>query len=140
LIPASDSGDDLIGISGPDEGFWVVVSLRQEAIDCRLEVDNRAEHAALQPSPSQLGKEALDGIEPGCRFRGVVEHKTGVPTEPSPHLRVLVAAVIVEDDVDNFADRGLGLDRIQKADEFLMPVALHAAADDLSFEDVEGGK
>ena len=66
--------------------------------------------------------------------------QNGMPTEPSPHLRVLVAAVIIEDDVDNLADRGLGLDRIQKADEFLMPVALHAAADDGAVKHAEGGE
>ena len=32
------------------------------------------------------------------------------------------------------------LDGVEKADEFLMPVALHAAPDDLAFEDIEGGE
>jgi len=31
-----------------------------------------------------------------------------------------------------------GLDPVEEADEFLMPVALHAAADDLAFEHIEG--
>src|SRR6516162_5268923 len=61
-------------------------------------------------------------------------------TQPGPHLGVFVAAVIVEDDVDDLAGQDLSLDRVQKADELLMPVPLHAAADDLAFEHVEGGK
>src|SRR5215472_5576148 len=63
-----------------------------------------------------------------------------MPIQPGPHLGVFVAAVIVEDDVDDLAGRDLSLDRVQKADELLMPVPLHAAADDLAFEHVEGGK
>src|SRR5215472_2960703 len=87
-----------------------------------------------------LAKEALDGVEPGGRFRGVMEHKAGMTTEPSPHLGVLVAGVIVEDDVDDPAGRGLRLDRIEEANGLLMPMALHATADDLSVEHVEGGE
>ncbi len=41
--------------------------------------------------------------------------------EPSPDLGMLVATVIVEDDMDDLAGRDLGLDRVQKPDEFLMP-------------------
>ena len=47
---------------------------------------------------------------------------------------------IVEDGVDGLADRDLALDGVQEEDEFLMPVALHAAADDLAFQHVEGGE
>ena len=53
---------------------------------------------------------------------------------------MLVAAVIVEDHVDDLAGRDLRLDRVQKTDEFLMPVTLHATADDLAVEHVERGK
>ena len=37
--------------------------------------------------------------------------------EPSPRLGVLVRPVIIEDYVDDLADRYLGLDGIQEADE-----------------------
>src|SRR5271155_5714046 len=73
-------------------------------------------------------------VGPGGRFRRVMEHEAGMPFEPGPHLGVLVAAVIVEDDVDELAGRDLCLDRVEEANELLMPVALHAAADDLAFE------
>ena len=66
--------------------------------------------------------------------------ETRMPAEPGAHLGVLVAAVVVEDHVDDFADRGLGLDGVEKADEFLMSVSLHTATDDLAFEHVEGGE
>ena len=53
---------------------------------------------------------------------------------------VLVGRVIVENDVNQLPGRHICLDGIEKADELLMSVALHAAADDLAFEHVEGGE
>ena len=40
-----------------------------------------------------------------------------------------MGAVIVQDNVNDFAGRYLSLDGIEDADELLMSVALHAAAD-----------
>jgi hypothetical protein len=45
---------------------------------------------------------------------------------------VLMGGVVVEHHVDRFVGRHLTLDGIEKADELLMPVALHTAADDAS--------
>jgi hypothetical protein len=53
---------------------------------------------------------------------------------------MFVGRVIVDDDVDHFSRRDLCLDRIEEADELLMPMALHVAADDGAIEDVEGGE
>ncbi|GJD86453.1 hypothetical protein HPGCJGGD_4360 [Methylobacterium haplocladii] len=60
--------------------------------------------------------------------------------EPGAHLRVLVNGVVVEDRVHDFAGWHGRLDRIEEADELLMPVALHAAADHLALQHVQGGK
>src|SRR5690242_19134056 len=49
----------------------------------------------------------------------------------------VVAAVILEDDMEDPAGRGLGLDRVEKANELLMPVALRAAAGDPAFEHIK---
>jgi hypothetical protein len=69
-----------------------------------------------------------------------MEDEAGVPVEPSPNLGVLVRGVVVEDDMDDLAGGNVGFDRIEKANELLMAMALHAAADDLAFQDVERGK
>src|SRR5258706_10492210 len=90
--------------------------------------------------PRLLGEEALDSVEPGCRSRGEVEGPTGMPYQPLAHLRMLVGCVVVDDGVDRFLDRHLRLDGIEKADELLVPVALHVAADDATVEDVESGE
>ena len=63
------------------------------------------------------------------------EHEVGVKWndparmagEPLAHLGLLVGAVVVEHDVDQLAGRHRPLDRIEEADELLVPVALHAA-------------
>jgi hypothetical protein len=68
-----------------------------------------------------------------------MEHEVGVAGEPGVHLRMLVTGVTVEDDVDYLAGRGLGLDRVDEANKLLMPVAPHAAANDLAVKHVESG-
>jgi len=60
--------------------------------------------------------------------------------EPAAHLGVLVASIVVEDHMDGLVGRHFARDGIEKADKFLVPVALHAAADDLAFEDIQGGE
>src|SRR6266403_2931946 len=53
---------------------------------------------------------------------------------------MFVRTVIVEDHVDDPAYRNFGLDSIQEADELLVPVALHAAANDPALEHIESGE
>jgi hypothetical protein len=50
---------------------------------------------------------------------------------------VLVSAVIVEDHVDDLAGRHLALDGVKQANELLVPVPLHAAADHLAVKHVK---
>ena len=50
-----------------------------------------------------------------------------VAGEPGFDLGMLVGGVIVEDGVDHFAGRDGALDAVEKADQFLMGMALHAA-------------
>ena len=51
---------------------------------------------------------------------------------------MLVGGVVVKDGVDDLARRHESLDGRDEADELLVPVSGHAAADDLAFEDAEG--
>jgi hypothetical protein len=44
----------------------------------------------------------------------------GVAIEPGPHLGMFVPAIIVEDNVDDFADRDMAFNRTKKADELLV--------------------
>src|SRR5680860_1075350 len=63
-----------------------------------------------------------------------------MPVEPPAHLRVLVGGVVVEDDVDELASGDFRLDGVEEADELLMAMALHIAADDRAVEDVQCGE
>jgi hypothetical protein len=124
LPPAIDGGDDFVGIGRPDEGLWFIVRLGQEAVDGGLEVNDRLKDAALQAAAGELGEVAFDGIQPGGGCRGEVEGKARMALEPSADLCVLVGRVVVEDDVNQLSGREFGLDGIEKADEFLIPVPL----------------
>jgi hypothetical protein len=42
--------------------------------------------------------------------------------------------------MDRLSPRNLGVDIVEEADELLMPVALHVAADDSAIKDVKGGE
>src|SRR6188474_2788191 len=53
---------------------------------------------------------------------------------------VLVGGVVVEDDVDELTGRHRRLEGAEETDELLVPMALHAAAEDRAVEHVEGGK
>ena len=53
---------------------------------------------------------------------------------------MLVRGIIIEHCVDQFAGWHLPLDVIEKADEFEVAMALHAAADHPSVEHAEGGE
>src|SRR5450830_1891856 len=61
-----------------------------------------------------------------------------MPGQPLAHFRMLVGCVVVDDRVDFLSRRHLRLDGVEEADELLVPVALHIAADDGAVEDIEG--
>src|SRR6185312_3747473 len=69
-----------------------------------------------------------------------MESEALMAIEPFADLRMLMGRIVVEDDVDGLGGGNLSLDLVEEADELLMPVLLHAAPDDLAFEDIEGGE
>ena len=56
------------------------------------------------------------------------------------NIGMLVGGVVVDDGVDRLSRRDLFLDDIEEANEFLMAMALHVAADDRAVEDVHRGE
>jgi hypothetical protein len=112
-------GDDLIGVGGPDEGP-VVVDLGEKALDGGLEIEERAKHAALQPSPVSLAKKpSMAGIEPRGRYQRIMERAAdgGRASWNACRRR------IVEDRLDKLAGRHPGLDPVQKTDGFLVAMS-----------------
>ena len=66
-----------------------------------------------------------------------MEGPARVAVEPGADLGVLVDGLVVQDRVDDLAGWDGRLDRVEEADELLMPVALHAAADHLARQHVQ---
>ena len=60
--------------------------------------------------------------------------------EPFVDLGMLVGGIVVGDGVDDLSGWDGAFDSIEKLDVFLVGVGLHAAAEDGSVEDVEGGE
>ena len=58
-----------------------------------------------------------------------MEGEARVPLEPLADLGMLVGGVVVEDHVDRLAGGCPRFDQIEKADEFLVTMPLHVAAD-----------
>ena len=58
------------------------------SIDGGLQVSDRVEDAAADALPGHLGKEVLDGIEPGGRGRGEVEGPARMTRQPGQHPRL----------------------------------------------------
>ena len=139
-MPSFYGSDDLVWVGGPGERFRVFVGFGDEAIDCGLEIDEGMEDAPFEAPPGEFGEETLDGIEPGRRGRREVEDKSLVAIKPGADLRMLMDSVVVEDDMDGFLCRNLGVDDVQKADEFLVPMALHIASDHRPVEHIQSGE
>ena len=63
-MPTPHSGDDFVGVGGPDEGLGLLIVLVEEPVDRGLKVYDGSERAALEPSVGQDRKETFYGIQP----------------------------------------------------------------------------
>jgi hypothetical protein len=57
-----------------------------------------------------------------------------VTIEPGANVGVFVSCRVIENDVDDLADRNLRLYGVRKSNEFRMTMTLHVAADDRAVE------
>ncbi len=69
-----------------------------------------------------------------------MEGPSWMPCQPGADLWLLMGGIVVENDVDGLVLRQLRLDGVEKADELLMAMTLHVAANHLAVEDVESRK
>ena len=63
--------------------------------------------------------------------------KPRMAVQPGFHAGMFVRPVVVDDQMQIEAGRGLGVDSLEEPDELLMPMARHAVADDLAVEHAE---
>ena len=140
MFPAFDSGEDAVGICGPDEGFWFGIGFQDEAVDGGLEIVDGSEDAANEAPSGELGEESLDRIEPRCGGRSEVEGPAGVSGKPFTHFGMFMGSVVIDDGMDRLSLRHPRFDGVEEADELLMAVSFHVLPDDGAIEDIEGSK
>jgi hypothetical protein len=104
------------------------------AVECGF--NDRSENGAPQSPFNQLGEKTFDGIEPGAGHRGEAKHETLVPVEPFAFGEMLVGGVVIQ----GFPDPNLRPDSVQEANELLMAMALHCAANHFAVESVQRPK
>src|SRR5258705_6526658 len=68
------------------------------------------------------------------------EGPTRMLREPFAYLRMLVSGIVVDDRMDGLSLGNLRVDLIEEADELLMSMVLHVAADDGAIENIERGE
>ena len=107
------------------------------AVDGGLQVDDRMKTAATDAFAGQHREEIFDRIQPRPRGRREMEGPARMPCQPFFDLRMLVSGVVVDHRLDLLAGRNVALDGLEEADELLVPMALHAASDDIAVEHVE---
>ena len=125
---------------GPEKRLGISIVFFEIAFDDGLQLDDQAENSVPDALPGELGEEVFDGVEPGTRGPREVKCPARMAGEPSQNLRMLVGRVVVGNGVDQFSSRHDSLDGVEKADEVLMGMALHAPSDDRPVQNIERGK
>ena len=119
MLPAFDSGQDVLWVGGPDEGFWIGVCVSDKAVDGDLEFNDGSEYASLEATARELAKKPSTALSQDAEV-GVKWSVHREWRQPLAHLRMLVGRIVVDDGVDYFPCRDLLLDRIEKANELLV--------------------
>src|SRR5216683_2342864 len=94
----------------PDEWARVLVVFAYIGANGSDESRHAAEGSATDPFARDLGEEALDEVQPRGPGRGEVEVKPRMLGDPRLHGRMLVGAVVVQDQMDVPPAGGLPID------------------------------
>src|SRR3972149_11707600 len=124
----------------PDEWTRGLVVVAPVGANRGDESRHAAEGSATDPFACDLGKEALDEVQPRGPGGGGVEVKSWMLDHPRRHGRMLVGAVIVQDEMDVSPAGGWPLDLVQEGEKFGVRVAGLARLDHMPLEDIEGGE
>ena len=137
---AVDGGKDVVGGFGPAKGLWLGVVGVDVGVDVGFEGLGRSMDAAADLLLGEQREEALDLVDPGGRGRGEVDVPAGALGEPVADEPGLVAAGIVDDEMDVEIGRHVALDGVEEAAELPGAMAGEALADDLADLHVERGE
>ena len=112
----------------------VVVEIVHDGL---LQFVDALEDAAADAFSGDLGKEALDHVEPRAGRGREVQMEARMPLEPALYRGGLVGGIIIDDQMQVEIGQRPLVDGLEKAEELAMPVAGHAFADDGAVEHVE---
>src|SRR5713101_7776425 len=107
----------------PDERGGVLVVFADVGPNGGDEGRHAVEGATPDPFPRDLSKETLDEVQPRGPRGSEVEVKPRMIDHPGLHSRMLVRAVVVEDEMDVPPGRRLASDLVQEGEEFGVRVA-----------------
>src|SRR5438270_205534 len=129
--------EDGFGRRGPHEGTGVVIPVRDEVLNAAAQVGHGGERASTDRALGDQPEPAFDLVEPGTVGREEVQLKAHSARQPRAHLRVLVGAVVVDDEMHVERAWNLGLEMAQEREELLMAMARLALSEDLAVGHVE---
>src|SRR2546423_1478825 len=104
--------------------------------DRPLEFGDALERAAADTLSGDLGKKALDHVEPGTRGRRKVQMEAGMRF-PALHGRGLVGGIVIDDEMEIETSWGLLVEQFEKPQELAMPMTRHASPNDTTVEHVQ---
>ena len=109
-------------------------------IDLADQFFHATERAAADRLLGDEAEEALDLIQPGAVGGNEVDVPPGAPREPGFHARMLMGAVVVDDQMDVQLFGYSLIDLAQETEELLVPVPRFALSQNLSAGHVQSGE
>src|ERR1700722_6016142 len=112
-------------------------------VACRSAADRKTPRLSLpfvRAADCEGREEAFDRVEPGGRCWREMERPSRMAFELPADVGMLMGGVVVDDGVDRLSRRNLFLNDIEEANELLVAMALHVAADHRAVEDVHRGE
>jgi len=96
------------------------------------------ERSSTKAIACQIPEPALDHIQPRARCRNKMKMNPWMTAQPRFHFRMFMRGVIIYDQMKIHPRGGFGVDFLQKANKFLMPVPRHAITDHFPIQHAEG--
>ena len=120
----------------------ILVEVVHGSHDAILELLFGGDTDVAEDGAGELGKEALDEIEPGAMFRceGEFEAARGLIGEPGSGLLGDVGRMIVEDQLNRRMGRIGGIEKLQEFDELAAAMAIPDQGVNLTGEQIDAGQ
>jgi hypothetical protein len=121
---------------------WIMVEVVHGSHDAILEFLFGGDTDVAEDGAGELGKKALNEIEPGAvlRCEGEFEAAGGLIGEPSSGLLGDVGRMIVEDQLNRRMGRIGGIEKLKEFDKFAAAMAIPDQGVNLTGEQIDAGQ